>query len=81
MPCEHLRLPDGTAAIVCSSGRAKRCTCGKRATLACDWKVPARRSRTCDAPICADCTTRPAPDKDLCPDHAEAWAAWKAARA
>jgi len=43
--------------------------------LLCDWKVPGRRSGTCDVPICSRCTASPAPDKDLCPDHAAAWKA------
>jgi len=80
MTCEHVTLPDGARAIVCSSSRAKRCACGRRATLLCDWKVPGRKSGTCDTPICAACTTSPAPQKDLCPEHAQAWAEWKARR-
>lgn len=80
MICDRVTLPDGTAAIVCSAGRRKRCACGRVATLACDWKVPTRRSGTCDVPICARCTTSPAPDKDLCPEHAQAFEEWKAAR-
>jgi hypothetical protein len=77
MTCEHVSLPGGGSAIVCSSGRSKRCACGGRATLLCDWKVPSRRSGTCDAPICRRCTVSPASDKDLCPDHAEAYKTWQ----
>lgn len=79
MTCHHARLPDGTAAIVC--GPTKRCKCGRRATLECDWKVPTKKSGTCDAGICATCTTSPALDKDLCPKHAKEFEAWKARRA
>lgn len=78
MTCEHVTLPGGQRAIVCSQTR--RCKCGNRATLECDWKVPTRRSGTCDAAICATCATSPAPDKDLCPKHAEEFERWKAAR-
>jgi len=78
MTCHHIRLPDGSGAIVC--GPTRRCKCGRRATLECDWKVPLRRSGTCDAPICASCTTSPAPDKDLCPTHAAEFAVWREAR-
>lgn len=78
MPCERVNLPGGAVAIVCSSGRSKRCKCGRRATLACDWKVEGKKSGTCDAPICDRCTTSPAPDKDLCPPHAQAFEEWKA---
>ena len=79
MTCEHVTLPGGGAAIVCSSTR--RCKCGRKAALLCDWKVPTKKSGTCDRPICTSCTTSPAPDKDLCPNHAIEFAAWKASRA
>jgi hypothetical protein len=79
MTCEHVTLPNGARAIICSSRRRRRCACGRPATLLCDWKVPARRSGTCDRPICADCATSPVPDKDLCPAHATAFAEWKVA--
>lgn len=80
MTCHHVSLPGGGSAIVCTSGRAQRCSCGNRATLLCDWKMPNKRSGTCDAPLCPRCTTSPAPDKDLCKKHADAWAARKAGR-
>lgn len=78
MTCETVKVPGGVA-IVC--GTRQRCKCGRKATLLCDWKVPTRKSGTCDAPTCARCATSPAPDKDLCRKHAEAFAAWKAKRA
>lgn len=77
MNCERVSLPGGGVAIVCGSRTRKRCQCGRRATLECDWKVPSRRSGTCDAPICEGCTTSPAPDKDLCPEHKVAFEQWK----
>jgi len=80
MPCQHVTLPGGGSAIVCGTRRRQRCACGRVATLACDWKTPARESGTCDAPICAKCTTSPAQDKDLCPPHSKAFEAWKACR-
>lgn len=80
MPCEHVTMPGGGHAIVCTSRRRQRCACGRVANRACDWKVPNRRSGTCDAPICRTCSTSPAKDKDLCPEHAQAFAEWKAAR-
>lgn len=76
--CDVVALADGTRAIVCGGHhRRRRCACGRPATLECDWKVPTRRSGTCDAPICARCTTSPGPEKDLCLTHADAWAAWR----
>lgn len=74
-------MPGGGGAIICSSGSRKKCVgCGRRADLACDWKVETRRSGTCDKPICSRCTVSPAPEKDLCPAHAQAFDAWKLAR-
>lgn len=82
MPCEHVQLPSGGSAIVCTTGRRPKCVgCGKPARLLCDWKVPTKRHGTCDAPICASCSTKPAPGKDLCPDHAAAYERWSAERA
>lgn len=80
MPCEVLPLAGGGNAIVCSSGRAKRCACGGRAPFLCDWKVSTRRSGTCDAPICVNCATTPAPEKHLCPEHSTAFRARRNAR-
>jgi hypothetical protein len=78
MACEHFAHPGGVG-IVCGV-RRRKCPCGRRATLECDWKVPSRKSGTCDAPICDRCTTVPAPEKDLCVKHAAEWAARKVAR-
>jgi hypothetical protein len=79
MTCETVIVPGAGRAIVCGPNR--RCKCGRKATRECDWKVPARKSGTCDAPICSGCTTSPAADKDLCPKHAAEFEAWKAQRA
>lgn len=77
MTCTRVTLPDGTAAIVCGPRvRKARCACGSTADLLCDWKVPTRRSGTCDKPVCSRCSVSPAPGKDLCPAHAAAWRAW-----
>lgn len=81
MACKRVTLPGGIAAIVCGTRGARRCACGRKSTLLCDWRVPARKSGTCDAPICDQCSTRPAPDKDLCPAHAAEFEVWKARRA
>lgn len=80
MPCNSVTLPNGTRAIVCTTSPKKRCVCGGVAGLLCDWKVPARRSGTCDRPICAKCSHAPAPGKDLCPEHAAAWKRRQASR-
>lgn len=80
MVCDRVTLLGGQAAIVCSSGPRKRCKCGRPATLACDWKVPTRRSGTCDAAMCDRCGTNVAEGKDLCPKHVEEFERWKAAR-
>lgn len=46
----------------------------------CDARIKGSGGRTCDAPVCVDCTTQPAPDKDLCPHHAAQWRKLNAAR-
>lgn len=79
MACELVQLPDGGRAIVCTRERRRGCIeCGAPADKLCDWKVPERRSGTCDAPLCSRCATSPAPEKDLCPAHARAYQAWLA---
>jgi len=85
MACERVTLPNGASAIVCGPRRPhQRCRCGRRATLLCDWKMvegTVHSSGTCSEPICDRCTASPAPNKDLCPAHAEAFTEWKAQRA
>lgn len=81
MTCDTVTLPGGIRAIVCSSRKRRRCACGQPATLLCDWKITGNRTSTCDAPICAACSTAPAPGKDLCPDHAIAFDIWRRDRA
>lgn len=70
MPCTPFTLPDGSRGLACSSSRRPRCACGQRSTRLCDWKV---EGGTCDRPLCSRCTLAPAPDKDLCPQHAAEW--------
>lgn len=79
MTCHRIDVPGIGRGFVCT--KTRRCKCGRRATLECDWKVPSRKSGTCDAPICAKCTTSPAPEKDLCAKHAEEYERWKKTRA
>lgn len=81
MACETIGLPNGSRAIVCGARKRRRCACGRPAALLCDWKMPAKKSGICDAPICDRCAASPAPDKDLCPKHAAAFEQWKTARA
>jgi len=69
MACEQVTMPGGGRAIVCGTRRRELCACGRPATLLCDWKV---HGGTCDADLCTECTTSPAPDKDLCATHAQA---------
>lgn len=81
MVCERVPLTGGGSAIVCSSRRRPRCACGRPAPLLCDWKVPIRKSGTCDAPICHDCAAEVGADKHLCPAHDSAWQVIQARRA
>jgi hypothetical protein len=81
MTCTPINLPGGGRAIVCGPRRkVRRCACGRSAALLCDWKVPGRKSGTCDKPVCDRCTTSPAPDKDLCAAHGIEFEKWKAGR-
>lgn len=77
--CQRIQTPTG-AAIVCGGHARRRCKCGRDAILLCDWKVPGKKSGTCDAPVCTACTTSPAPDKDLCRAHAGTYREWLAER-
>ena len=52
--------------------------CGWISERLCDWKLSG--GRDCDRPLCAACATSPAPDKDLCPQHARLYKAWCAGR-
>lgn len=82
MPCEHVELPSGGSAIVCTTGRRPKCVgCGKPARLLCDWKTPGVKRGTCDAPVCASCSTKPAEGKDLCPTHGQEYEIWLDRRA
>lgn len=75
MPCVPF-TSNGMTGIACySRGPRKLCACGKPAPLLCDWKVPTKRSGTCDRPICTTCSHKPAAGKDLCPEHAAEWRA------
>lgn len=77
MTCQWVNLPGGGRAIVKYSEPArKRCSaCGcltaAKEQRECDWKLG--NGKTCDRLICTGCATVPAPDKDLCPEHAAVW--------
>lgn len=75
MPCYRVNV-GGTTALVRMSKRQKRCACGAVATRECDYKVPGKRSGTCDKGICDGCTFSPADNKDICQKHAPAVRAW-----
>lgn len=83
MTCHPINFGNDTRGFVCTCrrGRRKCIECGQAADLLCDWKVKARRTGTCDAPICSICTSKPAEGKDLCPKHAAEWAAYPKAGA
>ncbi len=80
MTCHPFDIPGVGRGFVCTSEKRQRCACGQPGTLLCDWKVPSRKIGTCDAPICAACTTSPEPEKDLCPAHAAEFERWKETR-
>ena len=76
MSCDSIDLGDGNFAIICGR-RHQYCACGRVAKLLCDWKVPGRKSGTCDQPICATHALQVATDRHLCPAHQRAFADWK----
>ena len=68
-----MRFRDGGVAIICGRGRSEPSSCvvcGKTpANRLCDQVVD-QWGKTCDQPMCVDCTT-PGPkwNTDLCPNH------------
>lgn len=79
--CDHIQLGDGSVAIIFGGRRQKRfCSCGRNAPFLCDWKIPGKRSETCDRPICAIHGKQVGPEKHLCPEHQKAWDSWKRAK-
>lgn len=56
--------------------------CGWISERLCDWIMTPGplQDVTCDRPLCAWCTSSPAPGKDLCPQHELAYRAWCAGR-
>jgi hypothetical protein len=76
--CRSLQFADGTFAIACGTrAKPKYCACGRAADLLCDWKVAARKTGTCDLPICPKHALQVGPDKHLCPQHKKAYEEWK----
>ena len=78
MPCNTVKLQNGFTAIVCSRGRRSRpepCVgCGAPGVRLCDMKGRRNgRATTCSRSVCNRCTFSPAPEKDLCPEHAALW--------
>lgn len=56
-----------------------RCfACFLVAGFLCDWKLPS--GALCNRSICPDHATKVDDHKHLCPEHQEAYAAWKAKR-
>ncbi len=67
--CHHVTLPDGGRAIVCTGRqRTRTCSCGRRATLQCDYPV-GDRGRTCSAYVCERCATQVGIDRHHCGKH------------
>ena len=83
MPCRTFSA-NGMTGFVCGPApRRKKCACGsgRPAIFECDWKVPERKSGTCDALICSACSSSPEKGKDLCRLHTAAWIEWKKRKA
>lgn len=78
MDCRHIKLENGTTAIVCGRGRrAERCRwCAHAGAFQCDWKLG--NGKTCDKHLCAEHALEVAPDKHLCPEHQKTYQQWLA---
>jgi hypothetical protein len=72
MSCDFVKLPGGSAAIVCRSHTSSRhCSVCKRALKT--WKLcdfPTGNGKTCDKPLCQACAHHCELDLDYCPNHA-----------
>lgn len=80
MGCDHIKVPGGGAAIVCTRAvrRHKCCACHLAGGFQCDWKLS--ETKTCDRFICPEHALKVAPNKHLCPEHQETYKAWQAKR-
>ena len=69
MPCNHVTLPGGGYAIICSRGRRPRpcACCNLPSTKLCDF--PTGNGKTCDLPLCDKCAVKGGPNVDFCPGH------------
>jgi len=76
--CLEVKLPDGGVALVRMAGkRPANCRwCSSLHTKLCDFVVSSPQvvthKKTCDAPMCDAHAKNVGPDKDYCPEHAEA---------
>lgn len=76
--CLKMQMPDGSVGIICGARRKRQfCACGRECEFLCDWKVSAKKSGTCDAPICRQHAKQVAPEKHLCPLHQRMYDDWK----
>jgi hypothetical protein len=76
--CEHVKFANGDSAIICGLRSFRKfCACGRSADFLCDWKIPAKKSGTCDKPICSHHAQQVAPGKHLCPEHQARYDEWK----
>ena len=65
--------------IICGGRKSPPvyCECGRAAVALCDWKMPNKKSGTCDRPICASHAKQVGPGKHLCPEHQLRYDDWK----
>ncbi len=73
MRCQTVRMPDGTAMIVCGvrAPRAARCQaagCSRTHVALCDH--PMGNGKTCDMRLCGSHRVQLGPEDDRCEDHA-----------
>lgn len=64
-----IKTPNGPVHVRMSGRRRNLCSCGRFATLQCDWPTENRSSGTCDKPVCTTCARHVGENKDYCPFH------------
>jgi hypothetical protein len=72
--CEWVEINGALVHINHRNKRRYGCSvrgCRQLATSECDWKIGG--GKTCDAQLCETHAYEPAPEKDLCPEHAAEW--------
>lgn len=76
MPCYRIKIDGMGAGLMCVRGTKSPkpcCYCGDVSDVLCDFpvsKTPGGRKKTCDAPMCSDCSQKGVSENvDFCKVH------------